>query len=147
RGRSREATPNVAYLFPRTPKTEPAVELAQAIERYNDAELRLVRPKTLDATRLGAHWRRLRKLRIRLERLAWSGQLERAPEALRRQVGRLLDRPVSVSVVGDGPSEELLRDAADRRLGELVAMARLANAWLGFHFREVLGVPIETGES
>ncbi len=147
RPRRREATPNIGFIFPgqRAP-SDSAVRVAAALRRYNRTEQRLFAAPTVAAREISAHWRTLSGLRIRLERLELADRLDDDPK-LHDELVTLLEHPLDVGVVGDGPAEEMLRRAADLRLSNLVAIARLANRRLGFHIREVLGMPVDAGES
>jgi hypothetical protein len=101
----------------------------------------------LDAPALTVHWRKLGKLRLRLERLEGRGLLDVPNAELRVEVVHLLDHPTEVSVVGDDEVEVKLRETIDYRLRQLLGIANLANRRFGMHIRTVLGVAIDGGES
>jgi len=145
--RRHEATPNIGFIFPgqKAPADSP-VRVAAALRRYNRTEQRMFGAPTVAAREISAHWRTLSRLRIRLERLELADRLYDDPK-LHVELVTLLEHPRGLTVVGDGEAEEMLRRAADRRLSNLVAIARLANRRLGFHIREVLGMPVDAGES
>jgi hypothetical protein len=145
--RNREATPNIGNLFPRRlPEDSPQL-VAGALRRYRTTERRLLADHTLDAADLTIHWRKLGKLRQRLERLEARGLLDGPNAELRAEVTRLLDHPIEVYVAGLDEVDVKLRDAAEFRLRQLLGLASLANRCFGMHIRSVLGVALEGGES
>lgn len=144
--RRREPTPNLGQVFPRRPPGDDPMAVAAALRRFTRTEARLFAARSLDATALAEHWRKLSRLRLRLERLEATGRLDDDPE-LHQALAQLFERPVAVDVVGDGAAEERLREAAEMRLRNLVGMAQLANRRLGFQVREILGVSVVAAES
>ena len=146
--RRREATPNIGFIFPRLrsgPVDSPA-KVATALKRYHLTEQRLLTADVVDAPALATHWRVLRSIRMRLERLERASRLSDVAD-LRRELTRLLEHPVRLSMVGDDAAIELLRVADELRVRDLLGIAHIANRALGFHIRSVLEVLLTSGES
>ena len=144
--RRREATPNIGFMFPRRPAADNSERVATTLERYHATEQRLVAADVVNAPALAAHWRTLTAIRLRLERLERANRLSENAD-LRRELIRLLEHPLGLSMVGDDAAIELLRAADERRLRDLLGIAHIANRRLGFHVRSVLGLLITSGES
>jgi len=147
-GGRREATPNIGFLFPRPRRAPPdnSARVATALKRYHATQRRLLAADVVNVSALAATWRGLTGIRVRLERLERANRLS-ADADLCRELTRLLEHPVQLSMVGDDAAVELLRIADDRRLKDLLGIAQLANRRLGFHIQDVLGVPLSSGQS
>ena len=143
------ATPAFAQAQNHTapPPPDTPAKVVAALRQYNTVENELRRAGVMDANAIAAHFRKLGAIRIRLEKLEQQRQIDPKDTELSREIMRLLDSPMQVSVVGADIAAVRLRSAQDLRLRDLVTIARLGNRHFGLGIREVLGVQLEAGVS
>jgi len=119
-----------------------------ALRHYNAVEHRLLAgdPADLPAPELLSHWKDLAGLRARLEQLDARGALARLRGEerilLRHELALLLGQPIDVAGTRGEYVEDKIREAADERRENLLAIARLANQSLDFAITSVLGVRV-----
>jgi hypothetical protein len=149
--RHREATPNIGNLFRRAPRRTTPADLLARLRSYNASEREIARLGVTGRGDVLAHWRKLGRLSVDLNRLRIAADLGSATIATRRALRKELAETLADAVLPTdifGPTlDERTRRACDRRLQALLSMAIDAREAFDLHIGRVLGVPLLPGGS
>jgi hypothetical protein len=140
-------TPNIGCLFPRRPTLADPQTLTAALLDYQTEERDVFAHQTLRPTPIILHWRKLRPLRLAVERLvarkSFARTAMRRRAELRQAIQAAIEQAVDLVYLGVDQLDPRIVHADEERTAELLRLARLGNRWFGLRFEQVFGIPVD----